>query len=197
MLRNCVLDEWWPSCMQIHAHTRQCRRGWMLWFGTEFRLMAARSLQLAVEVIVSKVRLQRWVGPPSQQAPSGWSRKALHGTPFIFNNLLVTADRSAPKFEVVLMYMWLLRAKRWDLMTLSVLSYCHSCIQWATRKRPQETWGSNMFFDVVVKVSSFIVLAIRVELPKATLHLLFCKCRFVDVSCSCPSSSHSFHTLLL
>ena len=31
---------------------------------------------------------------------------------------------------------------------------------------------------------------IRVELPKITLHLLlFCKCRFVDVSCSCRSSS--------
>ena len=45
-----------------------------------------------------------------------------------------------------------------------------------------------MFFDVVIKVLNFIVSVIRVELPKITLHLLlFCKCRFVDVSCVCCS----------
>jgi len=46
-----------------------------------------------------------------------------------------------------------------------------------------------MFFHVVIKVLNFIVSVIRVELPKITLHLLpFCKCRFVDVSCSCRPS---------
>ena len=50
-----------------------------------------------------------------------------------------------------------------------------------------------MFFHVVIKVLNFIVSVIRVELPKITLHLLlFCKCRFVDVSCSCRSSSIRF-----
>ena len=43
-------------------------------------------------------------------------------------------------------HMWLIRVKKWHLVTLSVLSYCHSCIQWATRKRPQETWGSKHVF---------------------------------------------------
>ena len=47
-----------------------------------------------------------------------------------------------------------------------------------------------MFFDVVIKVLNFIVSVVRVELAKITLHLLFlCKCRFVDVSCSCRSFS--------
>ena len=50
-----------------------------------------------------------------------------------------------------------------------------------------------MFFDVVIKVLNFIVSVIRVELPKITLHLLlFCKCRFVDVSCSCRPFSICF-----
>ena len=53
-------------------------------------------------------------------------------------------------------------------------------------KKPE---AQNMFFDVVIKVLNFIVSVIRVELPKITLHLFFCECRFVDVSCSCRSFS--------
>ena len=55
-----------------------------------------------------------------------------------------------------------------------------------------------MFFDVVIQVLNFIVSVIRVELPKITLHLLlFCKCRFVDVSCSCRSFSNLFFLFCL
>ena len=37
-------------------------------------------------------------------------------------------------------HVWLIRVKKSDLVTLCVLSYCHSCIQWATTKRTHETW---------------------------------------------------------
>ena len=33
--------------------------------------------------------------------------------------------------------------------------------------------AQNMFFDVVIKVLTFIVSVIRVKLPAITLHLLF------------------------
>ena len=68
------------------------------------------------------------------------------------------------------------------LVTLSVLSCYHSCIQWATRERPQETLGSKHFVNVVMKFLNFVVSVIAVELLRITLHMLsFCtsKCRFV------------------
>ena len=45
-----------------------------------------------------------------------------------------------------LLNVWLIRIEKWVEVRFYNLSYCHSCIQWATRKRPHETWGSKHVF---------------------------------------------------
>ena len=52
-------------------------------------------------------------------------------------------------------------------------------------KKPE---AQNMFFDVVMKVLTFIVSVIRVKLPKITRHLLFFVSDDLWMFCLCRTS---------